>query len=172
MFCPACATQNIDPAKFCRACGTNLEVISLALAAEANPAAQKTDQPSSGYEIYFERKQAAKRQMVQGGILLGVSALLAVMGLLAAKEPFLGFMLWSVFFGWMACWGTVTLAIGSSKLIGAKAKMPHNKATGQIKSISPPAPAFSSSPFSITERTTRHLEERSQPAVDSPPKTI
>ena len=30
MYCPRCATQNLDGAKFCRACGTNLEARLLA----------------------------------------------------------------------------------------------------------------------------------------------
>ena len=33
MYCPRCATQNLDGSKFCRACGTNLETIAIALEA-------------------------------------------------------------------------------------------------------------------------------------------
>ncbi len=38
MFCPRCAAQNLDDAKFCRACGTNLESIALALSGRYLPA--------------------------------------------------------------------------------------------------------------------------------------
>ena len=38
MFCPRCAAQNLDDAKFCRACGTNLETVALALADKYHPA--------------------------------------------------------------------------------------------------------------------------------------
>jgi uncharacterized membrane protein YvbJ len=38
MYCPRCATQNLDGAKFCRACGTNLETVALALAQQLDPA--------------------------------------------------------------------------------------------------------------------------------------
>ncbi|MBA2732993.1 MAG: zinc-ribbon domain-containing protein, partial [Acidobacteria bacterium] len=31
MYCPRCSAQNLDDAKFCRACGTNLETVALAL---------------------------------------------------------------------------------------------------------------------------------------------
>lgn len=37
MFCPRCAAQNLDDAKFCRACGTNLETVALEVAVEASP---------------------------------------------------------------------------------------------------------------------------------------
>ena len=37
MFCPKCATANSDQGKFCRACGTNLETVALALAGQLPP---------------------------------------------------------------------------------------------------------------------------------------
>ena len=34
MFCPKCATQNVDGASFCRVCGANISLVSQALAGQ------------------------------------------------------------------------------------------------------------------------------------------
>ena len=34
MFCPKCATQNLDGASFCRSCGANISLIPQALAGQ------------------------------------------------------------------------------------------------------------------------------------------
>ena len=34
MFCPKCAAQNIDGAKFCRVCGANISLVPAALSGQ------------------------------------------------------------------------------------------------------------------------------------------
>ena len=52
MFCPKCATQNLDGASFCRGCGANISLVSQALAGQMTqpepPAAQEVDE-SGGF---------------------------------------------------------------------------------------------------------------------------
>ena len=158
MFCPECATQNLSEAKFCRACGTNLEVVSLALAADAGSPVKSEDSATAIDSL--AKRRAGMRNVVQGSILLIVSALLALIGFLISKEPSGWLFVWSVFFGWMACWGTVALAIGSSKLIESKLLLPKSKATDRLSALPPANLTGSLPPLSITEHTTRHLEER------------
>ena len=42
MFCPKCATQNVDGASFCRACGANISLVPQALTGQL-PTAPKSD---------------------------------------------------------------------------------------------------------------------------------
>ena len=39
MFCPKCATQNLDGASFCRACGANISLVPQALTGQMANAA-------------------------------------------------------------------------------------------------------------------------------------
>jgi hypothetical protein len=45
MFCPKCATQNLDGASFCRGCGANISLVSQALTG------QMTTQPPAEQEV-------------------------------------------------------------------------------------------------------------------------
>lgn len=161
MFCPECAAQNLEPAKFCRVCGTNLEVVSLALAAIQNPAenAIEGSGSQSGKDERLERKREALRHTLQGAMLFLMSALVAGVGFLVAKDLMGWLVLWSIFFGWIAVWGTFLFGSGLSTLLESKF-MPARKSTDLTNSISPKQPTISLPPLSVTERTTRHLEER------------
>ncbi len=46
MFCPKCATQNLDGASFCRGCGANISLVSQALTGQMTqpPAEQEVDE--------------------------------------------------------------------------------------------------------------------------------
>ena len=46
MFCPKCATQNIEGVSFCRVCGANISLVPQALAGQLPQA--NADEPSSG----------------------------------------------------------------------------------------------------------------------------
>jgi uncharacterized membrane protein YvbJ len=88
MYCPECATQNLEAAKFCRVCGTNLEVISLAL--RGNPQTQvnqaKTEEQGLAKNSDWVRKKAqGTRSVVQGSVLLGVSSLIGLLGLIVTR---------------------------------------------------------------------------------------
>ena len=121
MFCPQCSIHNLEGAKFCRACGTNLEVVYLALAGRLQipeKSSEVTSPPPK--RSPEEKKRAGAQNVVQGGILLSVSLLIGLFGFVATRGRFPWLMIWTLFFGWMACWGTISLASGLGQLIGAK----------------------------------------------------
>ena len=43
MFCPKCATQNLDGASFCRGCGANISLVPQAMTGEMAPATEETN---------------------------------------------------------------------------------------------------------------------------------
>ena len=54
MFCPKCATQNVDGASFCRACGANIGLVPQAL----NGQLQNVPPPLDKYDRIWGRKNA------------------------------------------------------------------------------------------------------------------
>jgi zinc ribbon protein len=71
MYCPNCATQSSDDQKFCRSCGFDLQVISLALATESEP------DDSDELELAdSEDPQSPKKRMALLGIVALMSSLM------------------------------------------------------------------------------------------------
>jgi hypothetical protein len=157
MFCPQCSIHNLEGAKFCRACGTNLEVVYLALAGRLQIPEKSSEVTSpTPKRSPQEKKRAGAQNVVQGGILLSVSLLIGLFGFVATRGRFPWLMIWTLFFGWMACWGTISLASGLAQLIGAKfttipsnPEEPFSFGSIQDKAIEP----FPS----VTDHTTRQL---------------
>lgn len=118
MYCPRCATQNVDSAKFCRACGTNLETVALALAQPLDPAQSDKDaakKPNAG-KNKLEKRSEGLSKIVRASGLIGASALVgAALALFSNKPDWI--IIWMIFAGWMACWGVMWLVSGIAALI-------------------------------------------------------
>ncbi len=156
MYCPRCAAQNLDDAKYCRACGTGLESIALALSGGVQP-------PTS----WQEQRKEAVASIIKGSGLLGLSLLIGVaMGLLSNLNDWI--FVWMVFAGWMAVWGVLALSGGVTKMLNSRfeqrqaegsqlppfsANEAHQLKTGEV--MGQPLIA----PRSVTEQTTRSLNE-------------
>jgi hypothetical protein len=167
MYCPKCATENTDNAKFCRTCGTDLEAVALLLT-------NKLPLPGPWFEKYGE----SKHKVIMGAILLAAALLIGGIPALFIEELFLWVMLWTVFFGWIAGWGIVSLASGVGEMVKSKTMLRKLK---QDRGLTPTEPselasaayeprmledatrAKPHSPLSVTERTTDLLGEHRPP---------
>jgi hypothetical protein len=170
MYCPQCATAQADTAKFCRSCGLALETIALAVRGEAPKPATPDPEGRETIEDWLEFQAKKNGAIIRGGILFGVSVAIAVpMGLFLPRGmPWM--VVWSIFFGWMACWGAIDLAFGLSGLLEANSRLRRlqNAALGQpvLAPASPARPVdgilaeVNTAPMSVTEGTTRHLQDR------------
>src|SRR2546430_5717178 len=77
MFCPKCATQNIEGASFCRVCGANISLIPQALSGQLPVASANDD-----FDRRLRRKrhreppiQEAVRSLMMGIAFVGISIL-------------------------------------------------------------------------------------------------
>ncbi len=67
MFCPKCATQNVDGASFCRSCGANISLIPQALSGQlpTATAGDYRDHDSIGATICGSGDEIARRQLMR-----------------------------------------------------------------------------------------------------------
>jgi hypothetical protein len=168
MYCPKCAAQNLDDAKFCRACGVNLEIIALALTGSYQPAKSADSSSVEPAKSWQEDRIEAIRKIVRAIGLMGASLVLGTaLGLFSNQRDWL--MIWMVFGGWMACWGVISLVGGIGSLMESRFMrsqleehrtpqfQPSNArqiVTGELITSQLPTPQ------SVTEHTTRSLTEK------------
>ena len=165
MFCPRCAAQNLDDAKFCRGCGTNLETIALALSGQF-PIARSDDEEHAAKDWLAVRHEGVQK-LIRAIGLLGASLLIGVaLGLFSNTNDWI--MIWLVFVGWMAAWGVISLVSGIGSLAEAKflkkrleqpsmRSLPHahtDMVTGELATS-----RFVPLPTSVTEHTTKSLSQ-------------
>ena len=153
MFCPQCSTPNQDSAKFCRTCGTNLEVVALALA--GHPPTEHS--LAAAAEANLKKRSEATGNVVQGSILLSFSLLIGFLGFLFTRGRFPWLMIWTVFFSWMACWGAISISIGLSGLIGAKLTSGSPNPTPDSYTPLGDSEKHAFPPASVTDHMTRQL---------------
>ncbi len=164
MFCPRCAVQNLDDAKFCRGCGTNLESVALALSGQQLPSKSNAETKES----WLQLRRRGVGSLVRAGGLLGSSLLIgAALGLFSNQNDWI--IIWMVFTGWMAVWGVFSLVSGLQALIESRYARqelaeiqtpPQFRNRSQPELLSEPTPAVGLPfPQSVTEHTTRALAE-------------
>lgn len=169
MFCPRCATQNLDDAKFCRACGADVHLVPQALAGllPAEPAKQE-----GGGKPGRKKKDEKDPRLLEKGmenIFVGVAFLVIFLaGLLWFRGAF---MIWIWFIiPALACAGEGLGQLLRSRreyrllMAGARPAVAFDDARARplprasFNELAAPDTAdMADSPFSVTEATTRHL---------------
>lgn len=178
MYCPQCATLNNDQARFCRSCGMELEGVAQAFKGWSGQPTQVHGRDSE-FEIsqdLLERRSKAVKGLSTGVSLLVVSTLIGV-AMAFFVPPNIPWMLaWAVLVGWMAMWGGIEVGNGIAGLFDAKSrlrllaleiKQSANDARTQVLAPAdqppmvkgPSAAVGSLPPSSVTEGTTRHLDD-------------
>lgn len=158
MFCPKCASQNVDGAHFCRACGANISLVPQALAGQfpVAPTEESSGRGRRGRREKEPTEAEGVRNVVSGFGFIAVAIALAIFG-----RP-IGAQVW---WFWMLIPAFALLGKGISEIIRAdrlKTAPPSNQ---QQMPYAPPYEALppnnaneSRGPVaSVTEGTTRHL---------------
>ena len=164
MFCPKCATQNVDGARFCRACGVDVSLVPMAMSGRLPDIA-----PATPHEVYSRRGRRLRKPATYEGAWgsLGMGIAFAVISIMVLKFMPGGFTWWF----WllipafsMAFKGVGQLARLRSEQQSALSSPPARSTMPAM----PPVPARSEfvpyntselmpPPPSVTEGTTRHL---------------
>ena len=178
MFCPQCATPNADDVKFCRSCGRELEAVALMLSGKSAKASKKDTNKSEpkSQRDWLEKRIEGMSGVTRGSILLTVSLLIGIAMALFIPSSFDApwFLLWIVFFGWLAVWGGIEMAYGVGSVLEANSRLRLLKLAGndsaealeqQLSSGNPspimsPSVFRSSPPLSVTDGTTRQLDDK------------
>jgi hypothetical protein len=158
MFCPKCASQNVDGAHFCRACGANISLVPQALTGQL-PVAPNDETRRRGRRGRPEKPPTfdeGLRNLVMGFGFIAVAIALAIFG-----RP-IGAQVW---WFWMLIPAFAMLGKGISEIVRFnQMKTPPSAGPAQMSyappyEALPPTNAAELRPpvASVTEGTTRHL---------------
>lgn len=180
MFCPTCGSSNQDEVKFCTRCGTNLGVVSDALAGKTTGTLETDERTLNLLKDYYR----GRRMMLIGGAASALSLFkLAGPFLLGFPEKMIPIVILSLVFLLLSLiafvWGLVKWNNASSeiKALGvspskgkALAAAEQSRLAGEPSRVGKSAYATDPIPSasSVTEQTTNLLDEdertpRSQP---------
>ena len=157
MFCPKCATQNVDGASYCRACGANISLVPQALTGQLPLA----DQPqwADRYSRHKRRRREPSVEEAIRSLMMGIA--FAIISILISKYGPGG----SVWWYWLLIPAAMSFAKGFSVLARLRMASSQNPtfAGPQLNTVRPQdLPAAKTGELmapvpSVTEGTTRHL---------------
>lgn len=152
MFCPKCATQNLDGASFCRSCGANISLVPQALTGQlAHATDEKSLTTEDGCALPGGRRRGLTLDQAFKNVFLGVAFLIIAIAL--SRSIGAGWWFWMLLPAFSLMGTGVAQYIrlrdrdsGSVPVLPASPSRP----TEQLR---PPVP-------SVTEGTTRHLSSK------------
>ena len=160
MFCPKCATNNLDGASFCRSCGANISLIPQAMTGQIAQPAPPEDElvVDDGCSPRGRRRRELTIETAFKNIFIGIAFLIIAIAL--SRTIGAGWWFWML----IPAFSLVGTGIGqyirvkdrqSRGVLQAPVSRPLAQRTQQVLSrgtdeLRPPVP-------SVTENTTRHL---------------
>lgn len=159
MFCPKCATQNIDGASFCRVCGANISQVPQALAGQLIMAGDHQIEQGPHTTGRRRKRQPSLAEGIQG-IMNGLG--FVVVAILVSKYAPAGGLWWY----WLLIPAFTSMGKGIADIVRARqlpaaTQLPRQQMTlNSVRQESLPAASTGrlvAPPPSVTEGTTRHL---------------
>ncbi|MDX6289437.1 MAG: zinc-ribbon domain [Blastocatellia bacterium] len=156
MFCPKCATQNVDGASFCRSCGANISLVPQALNGQL--AARDDDK----YDRGSRRKRRREPTLDEGIRHLMMGLAFMIISVLVGRYSPGGWTWWY----WLLIPAFTLLGKGISEIIRAREFKRTNAVAEQPQITTGPRmgslPSLRTGELmtpvpSVTEGTTRHL---------------
>jgi hypothetical protein len=173
MFCPRCATDNKDDAKYCRACGADIRLVPQALTGllPVDPT-KADDRPAKKSKKKDDEGKLLEKGMEN--VFFGLALLIIFLGGLFYLRGAFYFWVWFIIPS-LACFGAglgqLLRSRREHRLLLARARLSHELDPAESRSLfAAPQPArqlaapdtaeMIESPFSVTEATTRYLNNR------------
>lgn len=151
MFCPKCATQNLDGASFCRSCGANISLVPQAMTGQiAKPSAEtvvEKDGRKQGKEVTLDQ---SFKNMFMGVAFLLVAIVLSRLAMGHAWWFWLLLPAFSMMGTGIAQYIRVREREKQASLVAPPVRRVFDASLRNPDELMPPAP-------SVTEGTTRHL---------------
>jgi hypothetical protein len=173
MFCPRCAADNQEDAKYCRACGADIHLVSQALAGMLPAVPERAgEKPAKKSKKKDDEGKLLEKGMEN--IFVGLAFLLIVLGGLFYLRGAFFFWVWFIIPS-LACFGEglgqLMRSRREQRLLSARAHSLNELGPAEPNALyAAPRPARTvvapdtaemiESPFSVTEATTRHLNSR------------
>ncbi|HEX8352651.1 MAG TPA: zinc-ribbon domain-containing protein [Pyrinomonadaceae bacterium] len=165
MFCPKCATQNLDDAKFCRSCGTDISLVPQAVTGQLAARLSAADDTRHGRRGRRESRHGrASIERVIKNLFMGVAFIFVAFAVRTWAPA--GHIWWF----WMFLPAAAMLADGVSAYLrlASEGKSHTPQSYAQAQPSIPPQPRRAGAltpadtgemipPPSVTEGTTRHL---------------
>ncbi|MDQ1523105.1 MAG: hypothetical protein QOE47_1029 [Pyrinomonadaceae bacterium] len=174
MYCPRCAVQNLDDAKFCRGCGADIRLVPQALQGALQPAALERFENGEVEEGGKKKKRRpATVDEALKSLFTGLGLfIIFLLGIFAFRGAF-----------WVTVWFIIpalaNIGEGIGQLIRARQEQallapPTNSRADLRPAAFAPAPVVApqlpspdtreivSAPASVTDGTTRHLDAPSK----------
>lgn len=175
MYCPSCGSNNHPEIKFCTRCGTNLGVVSEALTGKLSGKTGGDARMAKLMKDYY----SGRRDTITGAGLIPAGLLVLAIMWASGMNPIGAFFI----ICWMFFWGASALAGGPGKWIASSGELKSLGYGSQSQIQGAPFPqagllnqthapsGYSTgpvdSPASVTEHTTRQLDERGYRAPSS-----
>lgn len=164
MYCPKCATENLETARYCRACGTDISLVPQAITGRL-PVTQSAgeDEDQNWFGMHRRRKNRVPQSMEKSVVNIFVGLGFLFVSLALSRSP-IGMFWWF----WLLIPAFTTLGGGVAGVLRARREeqRPLPPAAPAMSAVLPPSRASAlpprdtseiMQPPSITEGTTRHL---------------
>ncbi len=164
MFCPKCATQNLEDAKFCRSCGTDISLVPQAMTGQLAARLSVADETRHGRRGRRERRDGpASIERAVKNLFMGVAFIFVAFSVRTWAPA------GNIWWFWMFLPAAALLAdgVGTYLRLASEGKSHAPQSYTPVQpSVMPPRHAGSLTPAdtgemvpppSVTEGTTRHL---------------
>lgn len=162
MFCPKCATQNLDGASFCRVCGANISLIPHALSGQLPQARDEEDLEVGRRALRKIRRREPNLESAYKNVFMGIAFVFISIALAFSR---MGYGWWF----WMLIPGFSMIGTGVAHYVRLREYKKQTLPSGTMDQPSLQSPRRVDSfpvastgelvapPASVTEGTTRHL---------------